>query len=282
MPGRSFTTETGYRYGFNGQEKDDEIKGSGNQIDYGMRTYDPRLARFMSVDLLTRKFPGLTPFQFASDNPIQNVDLDGLEAWEAIRSWRKEDKQGFAQFASTQLKKYTDEKITDDCADLAIRLISEYAYINKLPLSLTTSSGDVISNETEVFSGVTINTGDKDAFIKAAQDHIDANTLAKKNTYAVDNKDSQEGDMRIILDGSFHHTMIISDKQNERVVYGGSSAGQVVEGNDFTKSPNSSPTYAGNGNASRFNALKESDDLSKTRQSPPPPIDEALEGAIHK
>ncbi|MFA6925213.1 MAG: RHS repeat-associated core domain-containing protein, partial [Bacteroidales bacterium] len=53
MPGRNFNTTT-YRHGFNGKEKDDELKGSGNSYDYGMRIYDPRLGRFLSVDPLTR------------------------------------------------------------------------------------------------------------------------------------------------------------------------------------------------------------------------------------
>jgi hypothetical protein len=34
---------TGYRYGFQGQEKDDEWKGSGNSINYKYRMHDPRL-----------------------------------------------------------------------------------------------------------------------------------------------------------------------------------------------------------------------------------------------
>src|SRR5690606_28578426 len=34
---------TEYRYGFNGMEKDDEIKGTGNSLDFGARIYDPRL-----------------------------------------------------------------------------------------------------------------------------------------------------------------------------------------------------------------------------------------------
>ncbi|MDR5591664.1 hypothetical protein [Christiangramia sp. SM2212] len=29
-----------YRYGFNGEEKDDEIKGQGNHYNYGFRIYD--------------------------------------------------------------------------------------------------------------------------------------------------------------------------------------------------------------------------------------------------
>jgi RHS repeat-associated protein len=70
----------GYRYGFNGKENDNEVKGEGNQQDYGMRIYDPRLGRFLSVDPLEEEYPELTPYQFASNTPVQAADLDGMEA----------------------------------------------------------------------------------------------------------------------------------------------------------------------------------------------------------
>jgi RHS repeat-associated protein len=69
-----------YRYGFNGKEKDDEIKGEGLQYDYGFRIYDPRIGKFLSQDPLFKSFPWLTPYQFASNSPIWAVDLDGLES----------------------------------------------------------------------------------------------------------------------------------------------------------------------------------------------------------
>ncbi len=73
-------TEGLYRYGFNGKENDNEVKGEGNQQDYGMRIYDPRLGKFLSVDPIARSYPELTPYQFASNTPISAIDLDGLEA----------------------------------------------------------------------------------------------------------------------------------------------------------------------------------------------------------
>jgi RHS repeat-associated protein len=73
MPGRN--TEAKYRYGFNGKETDPE---TGIQ-DYGMRWYLPNIARFPSVDPITKKYPELTPYQFASNRPIDGIDLDGLE-----------------------------------------------------------------------------------------------------------------------------------------------------------------------------------------------------------
>ncbi|HEY8402014.1 MAG TPA: RHS repeat-associated core domain-containing protein, partial [Cytophagaceae bacterium] len=55
------------------------------QQDYGMRIYDPRLGRFLSVDPLTKNFPHYTPYQFAGNNPILNIDLDGAEELNAIK-----------------------------------------------------------------------------------------------------------------------------------------------------------------------------------------------------
>ncbi len=80
MPGRKYTaSSSSYRYGFNGKENDNDIKGEGNQQDYGNRIYDPRLGRFLSVDPVTKSYPQLSPYQFASDKPINGIDLDGLE-----------------------------------------------------------------------------------------------------------------------------------------------------------------------------------------------------------
>ena len=78
MPERSFTANS-YRFGFNGKEKDDEVKGSSNQIDYGQRGYDSRLGRFLSVDPLFKEYPWNSTYVFAENRPIDAIDLDGLE-----------------------------------------------------------------------------------------------------------------------------------------------------------------------------------------------------------
>ena len=79
MLGRNFAFLSRYRYGFNGKEMDNEVKGAGNLLDYGNRLYDPLVGRFMSVDPLTKKYPWYTPYQFAGNKPIWATDLDGLE-----------------------------------------------------------------------------------------------------------------------------------------------------------------------------------------------------------
>lgn len=80
IPGKRYSAGSGYRYGFNGKENDNEVKGEGNQQDYGMRIYDPRIGKFLSIDPLTDEYPELSTYQFASNSPITFIDLDGEEA----------------------------------------------------------------------------------------------------------------------------------------------------------------------------------------------------------
>ncbi|WP_121356808.1 RHS repeat-associated core domain-containing protein [Flavisolibacter nicotianae] len=92
--GAGLYADGGYRYEFNGKENDDEVKGEGNQQDYGMRIYDPRIGRFLSADPLMKKYPMLTPYQFASNSPIQAIDVDGLEGVQYLET--QTDKDGKA------------------------------------------------------------------------------------------------------------------------------------------------------------------------------------------
>jgi RHS repeat-associated protein len=84
MAERQYSALSGYRYGFNGKENDNEIKGEGNQQDYGMRIYDPRLGKFLSSDPIAKDYPGVTPYAFAENDVIRSIDLDGLEKFIVI------------------------------------------------------------------------------------------------------------------------------------------------------------------------------------------------------
>lgn len=85
IPGRKFSSG-GYRYGFNGKENDNEVKGEGNQQDYGFRIYDPRIGKFLSVDPLSGQYAFYSPYHFAGNKPIWAVDVDGLEPVETSTS----------------------------------------------------------------------------------------------------------------------------------------------------------------------------------------------------
>ena len=68
-----------YRYGFGGQEKDDEIRGEGNSLNYTFRMHDSRIGRFFTPDPLEAKFPNYSPYMFAGNRVILFTELEGLE-----------------------------------------------------------------------------------------------------------------------------------------------------------------------------------------------------------
>ncbi len=72
-------SSSNYRYGFQGQEKDDEIKGEGNSINFKFRMYDPRIGHFDSVDPLFRDYPWNSSYAFSENRVIDGIDLEGLE-----------------------------------------------------------------------------------------------------------------------------------------------------------------------------------------------------------
>jgi RHS repeat-associated protein len=85
VPRRHGSLES-YKYGFQGQEKDDELKGEGNSLNYTFRMHDPRVGRFFAVDPLTKKYPHYTPYSFSGNKVIEYVELEGQEEVKAVLS----------------------------------------------------------------------------------------------------------------------------------------------------------------------------------------------------
>jgi len=69
-----------YRYGFQNQEVDNEIKGEGNSVNYKYRMHDPRIVRFFATDPLEAKYPHNSPYAFSENRLIASVEMEGLEA----------------------------------------------------------------------------------------------------------------------------------------------------------------------------------------------------------
>ena len=66
-----------YRYGYQGSEKDDEIKGEGNSYDFGARMYDGRVGRWFAIDPQFQKHPHMSGYDFVFNNPIIFIDPNG-------------------------------------------------------------------------------------------------------------------------------------------------------------------------------------------------------------
>jgi RHS repeat-associated protein len=74
------------QYKFTGKEEQNEL--SLNLIDFGIRMYDPAIARWMVIDPLAHKIYGWSPYNYAINNPVLFVDPDGALPWPVhIRSF---------------------------------------------------------------------------------------------------------------------------------------------------------------------------------------------------
>jgi len=77
MPGRAFSSNS-YRYGFNGQEKDDEVTGSSGNTNTAMFwEYDTRLGRRWNRDPKVKAM--ISDYSCFSNNPIYSSDVNGDE-----------------------------------------------------------------------------------------------------------------------------------------------------------------------------------------------------------
>ncbi|GIV28892.1 MAG: hypothetical protein KatS3mg027_2706 [Bacteroidia bacterium] len=97
-----------YRFGFNGQEKDDEVNGNGNSYDFGARIYDSRVGRWSSIDPLASKYSYESPYVFVGNSPIICIDPDGREKIVVTGGEYDSDryKFNFVEPAIKQLKVY--------------------------------------------------------------------------------------------------------------------------------------------------------------------------------
>jgi RHS repeat-associated protein len=72
MPSRVSLTGKGYRFGFNGQERSDDIKGFGNSYTAQFWEYDSRIGRRWNLD--PKPVTGISEYSAFSNNPILYSD----------------------------------------------------------------------------------------------------------------------------------------------------------------------------------------------------------------
>lgn len=66
-----------YAYQYNGKELNEAFDL--DWANYGARFYDPSIGRFTGVDPISDQFPELSTYNYASNDPIKNIDLHGLQ-----------------------------------------------------------------------------------------------------------------------------------------------------------------------------------------------------------
>jgi RHS repeat-associated protein len=71
--------EGSYPYQYNGlSEQQADPTGKGYSYETDWRGYDPQLGRFKGIDALADEMPGINPYQYAFNNPLNFNDPSGL------------------------------------------------------------------------------------------------------------------------------------------------------------------------------------------------------------
>lgn len=143
-----FAVAEAYRYGFNGMEKDDEVKGSGNSYDFGARMLDPRLGRFLSLDPLAREFPSETNYSSTGNNPIYLIDVDGKYKYPAGK--KASYTKNYPVFT-----KYLSTRVENDVMNSSI-LVNAFSYATNPTKSPGTQG---LLNSSELRNAVKWNSG---------------------------------------------------------------------------------------------------------------------------
>jgi len=71
------STSSPNRWLFSGKESQSILNASIPLLDFGVRMYNPAIARWTAADPLSEKYHGISPYVYCLGNPISHIDDDG-------------------------------------------------------------------------------------------------------------------------------------------------------------------------------------------------------------
>ena len=123
-----------------------------NWYDYGFRNYDPQIGRFTQLDPLTDDYPELTPYQYASNDPITNIDIDGLEGGVSVFTGATQAAADAAADAARLIGTDLTPVVVTATRVTVQATVKTVSTTSKM-LSIAGKAADVISNFIPVVSG---------------------------------------------------------------------------------------------------------------------------------
>jgi RHS repeat-associated protein len=203
---------------YNGKEMQDEL-GIG-WVDFGRRMYHPDLGRFMAMDRFSEKFFPLSPFQFAADNPLSFVDINGdsiiaiTRLGQNISIENSPSEEGGENFTNT-INFQSDVSI-DNVSDYSAGIVND-AMIAIGDNFVTVSSGIRTSSEQANAMYYNLETGsvegEKNTYGSAGDKVIDTYVAGKNETKAVTK--GCEMIVEVPVNGSAKIRQMMTDKINE-------------------------------------------------------------------
>ena len=110
---------------------------------FGARFYDAEVGRFLGVDPLAGKYPGLNPYHYTMNNPLIYVDPDGKEV---VFAGSKAERQRFNTFVANLRQSETGNALYTKLHILKQKFIFKFA-----PLPNT------VKGRTTVFTSIKLN-----------------------------------------------------------------------------------------------------------------------------
>jgi RHS repeat-associated protein len=110
MNAELYNSGSNNKFRYNGKELQTEDIGSGelDWYDYGARFYDASLGRFHTQDRFAEKYFDFSPYQYAANNPICNIDVNGDSVNVAsMQAYDKKNGTNYLQTMITDLESQT-------------------------------------------------------------------------------------------------------------------------------------------------------------------------------
>ena len=133
----------GYRYGYQGSEKDNELKGAGNSYTTYFRQLDPRIGRWLTVDPKTSQIPWQSVYTSMDNNPVSLVDPMGDKTG-GEKGEKLEEKEKKLEKRAQKLEK-REKKLAEKFAKKVNGIVNahenEYGY-KRYQVGYTNDSGE--------------------------------------------------------------------------------------------------------------------------------------------
>jgi len=140
----------------------DSARRSGMPLyNYGPKP--PAPPRIGQAGLNNQYADGMNLYEYVRSQPISSVDPQGLAAWKHTKWWNNSWKKKYRAYVATNAKSYLGR--TEDCADLTMLVLIDFAEKNGLPLTFWHGSGCTYVSKSCNFSS-------KKDFVKKVQKGI--------------------------------------------------------------------------------------------------------------